>query len=73
MNVKIELLIKFMINKNGKIDYIEFLKSNDVTGLFENEMIRVLKNFPDFEPGIIDGKTVKVVYSFPISFDLTSN
>jgi len=73
INKKIDLLIKFRINKKGKIDSIVFVESTDNTGLFENEMIRVLKNFPDFEPGVIDGKTVSVIYSFPISHDLTSN
>lgn len=73
MNIKIDLVMKFTINENGKIDDIEFLESNDPIGLFENEIIRVLSRFPDFEPGIFEGETVSVSYAFPMSFDLTSN
>ena len=41
--------------------YIELLK---------NEAIRVVTSSPDWEPGKIDGKAVKVMYTFPINFAL---
>lgn len=62
----IDIFVKIILNKTGKITNIEFLKSNDKLGYFEDEVIRTINTLPKFEPAIKDGKLVSVPYSFPI-------
>jgi protein TonB len=69
-NKNLDLLVKFTLHKSGKITNIEFLKSNDKSGYFEREVIRIINKLPKFEPGIKDGKLVSVPYSFPIKLTL---
>uniref|UniRef100_UPI0040490549 energy transducer TonB n=1 Tax=Gelidibacter sp. TaxID=2018083 RepID=UPI0040490549 len=69
-NEKLDLVVKFTLHKSGKITNIEFLKSNDKSGYFEREVIRIINKLPKFEPGIKDGKLVSVTYSFPIKLTL---
>lgn len=41
------------------------------TELLDQEAVRVCKMLPRFEPGIVNGKAVRVWYTLPISFKLT--
>ncbi|WP_308990390.1 energy transducer TonB [Mariniflexile litorale] len=66
----IDIFVKIILNKTGKITNIEFLKSNDKSGYFENEVIRAINNLPKFEPAIKDGELVSVPYSFPVKLSL---
>ena len=38
--------------------------------LFHEEAIRVVKSLPNFKPGLVDGKPVKVKMQVPITFKL---
>ncbi|AXP81595.1 Gram-negative bacterial tonB protein [Mariniflexile rhizosphaerae] len=69
-NKNIDIFVKIELHKTGRITNIEFLKSNDESGYFENEVIRAINSLPKFEPGIKDGKLVSVPYSFPIKLSL---
>ena len=62
----VELVVEFKVNKEGKVEDIKFIESNDVTGEFEKEVVRVLKKLPELIPAKKDGKIVKVAYQFPI-------
>lgn len=62
-NSKIKL--SFAVEKNGSVSYLESVPSIDKT--LENEIIRVLKSCPKWQPGQSDGKRVKRQYSLPIT------
>jgi Gram-negative bacterial TonB protein C-terminal len=61
------LLMSFEINELGKITNIKIVK--EVGKGAGAEAIRVLKNCPDWTPGMQDGKPVAVLYSFPINLN----
>ena len=69
-NKPIEIITKFYISKEGLIEDIEFLSSNDHTGELENNIIKVLKKMPLMEPAIKNGQTVRVPYSFPVKMSI---
>ncbi|MCF6142486.1 energy transducer TonB [Flavobacterium sp. K77] len=64
---KVDLIVEFVISKTGKVEDIKIVESNDPTGNFEKEVIRVLNKLPDLVPAKKDGKLVRVLYNFPIS------
>lgn len=62
-----KVYIIFVINKEGNIENIR------VRGPYkplEDEAIRIIKLLPKLEPGLRNGKPVKVPYSIPITFRL---
>jgi Gram-negative bacterial TonB protein C-terminal len=61
------LLMSFEINELGKITNIKIVK--EVGKGAGSEAVRVLKNCPDWTPGLQDGKPVSVLYSFPINLN----
>ena len=62
----IDIEVSFVMHESGEITNIAFPKSNDTSGNFEKEVVRVLHKLPKFDPGIIDGKPVSVLFSFPL-------
>ena len=63
----VHLIVEFNVNEKGKVEDIKILKSNDITGEFKKEVVRVLKKLPKLFPAKKDGKVVKVTYEFPIN------
>ncbi len=63
------VLVKFVVNEDGSISDIELVKG------FEDECnaeaLRVVKNMPNWIPGKLEGKNVKVFFTLPIRFKLT--
>ena len=64
----IDILVRFTINKMGKIENIMFPKSNDPTGEFEKEIIRVLNKLPKIIPAKENDIFINSTYNFPIGF-----
>lgn len=62
------VVVKFVIEKDGKLTNIEFLQSPDP--IFNDEVIRVLKMSPKWTPGYQGDKPVRVSYVFPIILNL---
>lgn len=60
--------LKFVVGKNGKVRDIEVVKG--VNKLLDNEAVRVVKEMPNWSPGIQNGKPVSVYYSLPIKFTI---
>lgn len=58
----------FVVNEDGSISDIEIIRG--VSDALNKEAIRVIKAMPRWEPGMQDGKKVKVKYSIPITFRL---
>lgn len=59
---------RFMVQKDGKIGEIEILKSVDEE--LDAEALRLIKSFPDFVPGVLQGENVDAWFTLPISFRL---
>ena len=66
---EININVKFTINKFGKIENIIFVKSNDLIGNFEKEIIRVLKKLPKIISTKNNNEFVSSTYIFPIIFN----
>jgi hypothetical protein len=61
-------ITQFSIEKDGSISDINVLR-----GLCQDiklEVIRVINNLPKWNPGMVDDKKVKVLYTLPIKFKL---
>ncbi len=69
MGIEGQVIVRFVINERGKIENLIIIR-----GLSNGIKKSVMKAFPMesiWEPGIDDGKPVKVLYSLPISFKLS--
>ena len=60
--------VRFVVDETGAISHITIQKGE--IGDINAEAIRVVRSFPPFEPGIHDGKAVKVTVILPIIFQL---
>ena len=68
-NLEVSLVVKITVNKRGVLEDISFIESNDSSGLFEKEVIRVLKKLPEMVPAQLNGEFVNSSYSLPIIFN----
>lgn len=62
------VILSFIVLKNGSITDIKVLRG--IGGGADEEAIRVVKESPKWEPGIIKGEPVNVAYTMPIFFQL---
>jgi TonB family protein len=62
------VLINFIIEKDGSISSARVLKG--IGGGCDEEALRVINAMPDWKPGTIDGKPVRVAYNLPVKFTL---
>lgn len=62
------VFINFVINKDGSITNVKVRKG--VNEALNEEAIRVVKNMPDWNPGKIRYKPVRVQYRVPVRFSL---
>jgi protein TonB len=62
------VVARFVVSKDGRIRDIEILK-NPGGGCGE-EVVRLLKNMPRWEPGKQRGRKVTVYYKLPVKFEL---
>lgn len=63
-----KVYIRFIVDKNGNITKAEVHKG--VHPLLDNEALRVVKNMPNWSPGIQNGEKVNVAMIVPVSFVL---
>ena len=59
-----KIIINFKISKEGEIVNINVNHDNSH---IVNEIKRALKTFKKMKPGIVNGKPVGVLYSFPLN------
>jgi protein TonB len=64
-----KVVVKFYIDVDGSVKDPVVLKDN-VGGGCGDEAIRVIKAMPKWSPGSQRGKTVKVYYTLPVTFNL---
>ena len=60
--------VRFVVNEDGSISDIQLLRKSAEFKDLDEEAIRVVKSMPNWEPGKIGGKPVKVYFSLPIIF-----
>ena len=61
--------VRFVVEKDGSITNTEIIKSTGNIYLDE-EALRVASNMPKWEPGMQQGKPVRVFFMLPVSFKL---
>ncbi len=67
-NVQGRVTAQFVVNREGKVESIRILQSNDPA--FSEEVKRVLSGSPLWEPGIQNGKFVRVAFVIPVVFKI---
>ena len=67
-NIEGKVIVSFVIEKDGSVSNIKALKSPHSS--LTEEAIRVVKAMPNWNPGTMYGKPVRVKYVLPLSFKL---
>ncbi len=62
------VILSFVIERDGKLTSIEVLRTPDRS--LADEAIRVLKQSPDWSPGLQRNKAVRVKYTLPVVFKI---
>ena len=60
--------LEYTIEKDGRVTNVHVLRGVDP--LLDKEAIRVVSSSPRWSPGYMDGKPVRVTYTFPVIFQL---
>lgn len=68
LNIEGRVVVKFVVTKTGDIGDVEILRGRDPD--LDKEAIRVVKQLPRFNPGLINGKPVDCWFTIPIHFKL---
>lgn len=63
-----KVIVSFVIEKDGSVSNIKALRSPHSS--LTDEAIRVIKAMPNWNPGTMSGKPVRVKYVLPLSFKL---
>ena len=63
-----QVVVMFVVNKDGSIGEIKIDKSVDKE--LDEEALRVVKKLPKFKPAYADGEPVAVWYTLPVTFKL---
>lgn len=62
------VFVEFIVEKNGTVDHLKIIKGIDKA--CDKEAIRLIKSFAKWNPGLHQGKIVRVKRSFPVLFEL---
>jgi TonB family protein len=63
-----EVIISFIVEKDGRLSNLKILRG--LGGGCDEELIRVVKLMPLWNPGIAHGKPVRVAIALPVTFSL---
>jgi len=63
-----KVIVNFMVDRDGRILNAKIARGVDPS--IDKEALRVVMTLPKWKPGMQRGKTVRVSYSLPISFQL---
>ena len=67
-NIQGRVVVQFVVTKTGKIGEVKVARGKDPD--LDKDAVRVVKTLPDFIPGKMNGQTVNVWYTLPITFKL---
>ena len=62
---RMEIRCRFVVDKEGKVNGIDIVRSAGRKG-FDEEVIRVVGKMPQWQPGIQNGKKVNVYFTLPV-------
>lgn len=62
------VFVTFIIEKNGSVSNVKVLR--DIGGGCGDEVVRIVKAMPHWEPGKQRGKPVRVQFNLPVNFSL---
>lgn len=65
------VVVKFYVDTLGRVCEPEILKGKD--SALDREALRVVRLFPDFTPGTLNGKKVRTYMALPITFKLPAD
>jgi TonB family protein len=68
-NIQGKVILKFIVEKNGKVSNVEVL--NSVSVAIDKEAVRVISESADWMPGTEYGRKVRVYYTIPLNFALS--
>lgn len=68
-NIQGKVYVQFIVEKDGSISEVSIRRGAHKS--LDDEAIRVVKLMPNWEPGAMRGKKVRVRYTLPITFSLT--
>jgi TonB family protein len=64
------VICSFVVNKDGSIVDVKVVRGVDSS--LDKEAIRLIQNMPNWRPGKLGGKAVRVKYTLPVVFRLTN-
>ena len=64
------VITEFIVEKDGSISNVKVRESSGHR-ILDKEAVRVMKLMPNWSPGTVDGKPVRVKFSLPIEFKFT--
>ena len=67
-NIQGRVVVQFVVTKTGKIGEVKIARGKDPD--LDKEAMRVVKSLSDFIPGKMNGQSVNVWYTLPITFKL---
>ena len=67
-NIQGRVVVQFVVTKTGQIGEVKVARGRDPD--LDKEAVRVVKSLPDFIPGKMNGQSVNVWYTLPITFKL---
>lgn len=66
-----DVSFEFIINKEGRLTRINF--TNQSNELFQEEIIRILKSVPKWDPAVSHNRKIDYLYSYTVPFYLDGN
>ena len=63
-----KVFVRFVVEADGSVTNAEVLRG--IGGGCDEEALRVVQSMPNWKPGMVEGKTVRVNYTIPINFIL---
>ena len=63
-----KVMLQFTIEKDGRVTNVRVLRGVDPS--IDKEAVRVVSSSPRWKPGELDGRKVRVTYTFPVIFQL---
>ncbi|MCB0698906.1 MAG: energy transducer TonB [Chitinophagaceae bacterium] len=67
-NISGRVLVSFVVNEDGSVQ--DARVERGIGGGCDEEALRVVKNMPNWKPGIQNGRAVRVLFTLPIVFRL---
>ncbi|MDN5200386.1 TonB family protein [Fulvivirgaceae bacterium BMA10] len=71
LGIEGKVFVQFVVDEKGKLTEVQAVKG--IGGGCDEEVVRLIKECPDWIPGYQDGVPVKVRMIIPITFELDSN